>query len=193
MRPISTLGRRAFALSTSLGVRCVESQRDSGIKPRVASQRATLGKPSGTAPTPTGLRRLIHGPGHNPFRVEPHFIMMTQGSSCLATLGWRTQSLWDCPKEEDLLSPALSSFLRQEERESGPAPQDGLVEFGIGDDQHRPATKLELVKRPELIAPAFEHAVELFQVLLKEIAQQRQAGGTGKFFERFHVVVVLVI
>jgi len=34
--------------------------------------------------------------GHNPVGVATHFDTDTQGSSCLATLGWRTQSLWDC-------------------------------------------------------------------------------------------------
>ena len=34
------------------------------------------------ATTPLGLEKINH--------------KATQGSSCLATLGWRTQSLWDC-------------------------------------------------------------------------------------------------
>ena len=34
--------------------------------------------------------------GHNPVGVETHFDTVSQGSSFLATLGWRTQSLWDC-------------------------------------------------------------------------------------------------
>ena len=56
--------------------------------------RATLGYPSQFAPTPTGLRRLRSEPGHNPVGVAPHPVSLTQGSSCLATLGWRTQALW---------------------------------------------------------------------------------------------------
>ena len=34
---------------------------------------------------------------HNPVGVGDDLIPFTQGSSFLATLGWRTQSLWDCP------------------------------------------------------------------------------------------------
>jgi hypothetical protein len=34
--------------------------------------------------------------GHNPVGVETPFDMVTQGSSFLATLGWRKESLWDC-------------------------------------------------------------------------------------------------
>ena len=34
---------------------------------------------------------------HNPGGVETHFDTVAQGSSFLATLGWMTQSHWDCP------------------------------------------------------------------------------------------------
>ena len=34
--------------------------------------------------------------GLNPVGVEIHFDAVSQGSSFLATLGWKTQSLWDC-------------------------------------------------------------------------------------------------
>jgi len=33
--------------------------------------------------------------GCNPFRVEAVGLTISQGSSCRATLGWRTESLWD--------------------------------------------------------------------------------------------------
>jgi hypothetical protein len=36
------------------------------------------------------------GIGHNPLGVGKYFNILTQGSSFLATMGWRTQSLWDC-------------------------------------------------------------------------------------------------
>ena len=71
-----------------------ESQRDSGLQPRVARHElpwesgTQLHNPNGvaarrarTAATPLGLI---------PVRVP------TQGSSCLATLGWRTQPRWGC-------------------------------------------------------------------------------------------------
>jgi hypothetical protein len=71
-----------------------ESQRDSGSKPKVARNELPWGtgrktnNPNGVAAerlkpdaTPLGLKTI--GPG-------------TQGSSLLATLGCKTQSLWDC-------------------------------------------------------------------------------------------------
>ena len=71
-----------------------ESRRDSGAKPRVArnelpwEKRVATNNPNGVAArwwlrdtTPSGLK-TVRTP--------------TQGSSFLATLGWRPQSLWDC-------------------------------------------------------------------------------------------------
>ena len=52
---------------------------------------------AGRLPTPTGLRRyspcLFHS--HNPVGVGDACLARTQGSSCLATLGWKPQSRWD--------------------------------------------------------------------------------------------------
>ena len=71
-----------------------ESQRDSGSKPRVArnelpwenalrinNPNGVASSPSQDATTPLGLKTIP---------------TQTQGSSCLATLGWETQSRWDC-------------------------------------------------------------------------------------------------
>ena len=57
--------------------------------------------------TPTGLRHVRRAEGHNPFRVEHSrvehiWFTVSQGSSCLATLGWRTESLWDSRTEAPL-------------------------------------------------------------------------------------------
>src|SRR6266511_2244118 len=41
-------------------------------------------------------RHQTNGFGHNRVAVGFHLGTHTQGSSFLATLGWRTQSLWDC-------------------------------------------------------------------------------------------------
>ena len=72
----------------------LESQRDSDSKPRVARHElpwetwAKSNNPNGVAArrwkgdtTPLGLK-------------TPR--ALTPGSSCLTTLGWKTQSLWDC-------------------------------------------------------------------------------------------------
>ena len=64
--------------------------------------------------------------------------------------------------------------------------QDGLVEFGIGDDDHGSLAHFEFVERAELISPSFEDAMELFQVQLQQIAQERQSFGSGKFGQGSH-------
>ena len=66
-------------------------------KAQGCEERATLGHLAENVPTPTGLRHRFERDGrHNPVGVEGNFDIVTQGSSCLATLGWRTQSRWDC-------------------------------------------------------------------------------------------------
>ena len=56
--------------------------------------------------TPTGLRQAGRARGRNPFRVGEVWFTVSQGSSCLATLGWRTESRWDsrtdAPQARDL-------------------------------------------------------------------------------------------
>ena len=71
-----------------------ESQRDSGVKPRVARDEL----PWEMAPTGDNPNGVAAGAGsvrHNPVGVGPSRAG-TQGSSLLATLGWQTQSLRDC-------------------------------------------------------------------------------------------------
>ena len=57
-------------------------------------------------PTPTGLHETDGARGCNPFRVGDVWLTVSQGSSCLATLGWRTESRWDsrtdAPQARDL-------------------------------------------------------------------------------------------
>ena len=64
--------------------------------------------------------------------------------------------------------------------------QDGLVEFRIGDDDHRPLAHFEFIERAELITPSFENAMELFQVQLQQIAHERQSFGSGKIGQGSH-------
>ena len=45
--------------------------------------------------TPTGLRLARRNDGRNPVGVETHSRRVSQGSSCLATLGFETESRWD--------------------------------------------------------------------------------------------------
>ena len=70
-----------------------ESQRDSGLKPRVA--RNELPWEMGPwANNPTGVAARRRHRGATPLGLKI-FTAVTQGSSFLATLGWKTQSLWD--------------------------------------------------------------------------------------------------
>ena len=69
---------------------------------QACEERATLGyrRPNisnrnAVAATPVlSVRQNIC---HNPVGLVENFVPSTQGSSCVATLGWRTQSLWDWP------------------------------------------------------------------------------------------------
>jgi hypothetical protein len=76
-----------------------ESQRDSGPKPKVARHEL---------PWVNGVRNFSNPNGVAAFRrptvPQPRWgwwdlSRLTQGSSSLATLGWRTQSRWDCPQK----------------------------------------------------------------------------------------------
>jgi hypothetical protein len=42
-----------------------------------------------------------HQIGHNPVGVFDDLILLTQGSSFVATLGWTMQSLWDWQNHAD--------------------------------------------------------------------------------------------
>src|SRR5258705_7738999 len=53
------------------------------------------GKPGRRRTTPTGLRRNDQELRATLLGLEFR-VRLTQGSSLIATLGWRTQSLWDC-------------------------------------------------------------------------------------------------
>jgi len=71
-----------------------ESQRDSGSKPRVARYEL----PWENAPqtdNPNGVAARRNKRDTTPLGLKT-YTYSTQGSSCLATLGWRTQSRWDC-------------------------------------------------------------------------------------------------
>ena len=93
-----------FAVCRTFPARCCsERQRRSVLQPRVAPPGATLGlRPGMIEPQRgsglRGMRRSRSG-GH-PFRVQDFLCAVSQGSSFLATLGWRTESRWDSPRAE---------------------------------------------------------------------------------------------
>ena len=51
--------------------------------------------------------------------------------------------------------------------------------LGIGDHDDRFSAQLEGEERAELVAPSFEHAMELLQVQLQEVAEERQTSWPG--------------
>ncbi len=75
--------------------------------PRLRHRRY-LGCQAQTSTTPTGLRLGRHT-GHNPVGVGGWEQSFPQGSSCLATLGWRPQPRWGCQWQVPLsLAPGFS-------------------------------------------------------------------------------------
>ena len=76
------------------GKSTAESQRDSGLQPRVA--RNELPWENGSpAHNPNGVAARRRQPDATPLGLKT-VATATQGSSFLATLGWWTQSRWDC-------------------------------------------------------------------------------------------------
>ena len=68
-------------------------------KAQGCEERATLGNRRAHLTTPKGLwpkvARVRIRIGRNRFAVGDFLPTMSRGSSCLATPGWRSQSLWD--------------------------------------------------------------------------------------------------
>ena len=74
-----------------------------GFRPKAqgCEQRATLGNRRHDIHNPNGVVAISYASFprrrcRNPVGVGGFFSMFTQGSSFLATLGFGTQSLWDC-------------------------------------------------------------------------------------------------
>ena len=121
------LSRALVIIHNSRATLATESQRDSGPKPKVTRHElpwvnvGDFPNPNGVAavslPTPTQPRW-----GWLALRPQP------QGSSCLATLGWRPQSLWDCPADPRQVSGNENGFrplqrpLRWRAERPGPLP-----------------------------------------------------------------------
>ena len=74
-----------------------ESQRDSVLQPRVAP-RALPWVRNGIDHNPNGVAARLPTPAATPLGLAMKW-PVTQGSSFLATLGWRPQSHWDWPME----------------------------------------------------------------------------------------------
>ena len=92
------------------GISRAESQRDSDPKPRVASRELPWENRVVSA-NPNGVVARGRPGGATPLGLKTT-PTLTQGSSCLATLGWRTQSLWDCGIGGSSISPHDSGLAR---------------------------------------------------------------------------------
>jgi len=73
-----------------------ESQRDSGLKPKVARNELPWVDVVRNFFNPNGVVAAPWSTVPQPRWGWWDSLQLTQGSSFLATLGWRTQSRWDC-------------------------------------------------------------------------------------------------
>ena len=76
-----------------------QSQRDCDLRPKVGAPAPTLGHRSNKSSTATRLWRMWRAmdgrDGRNRVAVGNDLRTVTQGSSCLATLGFGSESRWD--------------------------------------------------------------------------------------------------
>ena len=72
-----------------------ESRRDCIVQPRVARHELPWEDHVKSASTPTGLHRRCPRVDTTPLGLTGHSNILTQGSSCLATLGLKIESLRD--------------------------------------------------------------------------------------------------
>ena len=104
IRPIELRTNRLVTASSERG--CVRIPTGFCPKAQGCAAGATLGhRPANiinrnavAAIPSSSVRRDVC---HNPVGVGSDLFSFSQGSSFLATLGWRTQSLWDCPNRAD--------------------------------------------------------------------------------------------
>ena len=81
---------------------CVRIPTGFRLKAQGCAAGATLGRRSTNIINRNAVVAIPFSPVtravcHNPVGVGSDLFSFTQGSSFLTTLGWRTQSLWDCP------------------------------------------------------------------------------------------------
>src|SRR6266404_1133694 len=86
---------RGLSLSTSWVGNCTNPE---GIPQQSRGLRGTSypGSIASGRANPIGVASVGGERGHNPVGVETRFARFPRVARGLATLGWRTQSLWDC-------------------------------------------------------------------------------------------------
>ena len=102
------LKQNALIIPMPCGNPDAESQRDSGSKPKVARNELPWENAPQTG-NPNGVVARRRKRDTTPLGLKT-FSCPTQGSSFLATLGWRTQSRWDCHQADFEVSPASHNF-----------------------------------------------------------------------------------
>src|SRR5882762_8825516 len=90
-------------------------QQSPGLRGTSSPGLVALGEP-----TPTGLCPWVPERSHNPVGVERQFAREPRVARRLATLGWRAQSLWDCPKCQSELGNAQPRGRGKGEGEGAP-------------------------------------------------------------------------
>jgi hypothetical protein len=101
LKKIRQIEIRTNRLVTELAERgCLQIPTGSRPKAQGCEERATLGyrptnTPNRNAVAALPLSSASHGICHNSFGVDNDLILFTQGSSCVATLGFMPESRWD--------------------------------------------------------------------------------------------------
>ena len=91
----------------------IQSQRDCVHQPRsrgVARDELPWENRANEPQLQRGCGRFAPNPAPTPLGLGG-FLRLTQGSSCLATLGWRTQSRWDCLRDRVEMRLGLKAAL----------------------------------------------------------------------------------
>jgi len=102
IRPIERRTNRIVTGSAGRG----SARIPKGFRPKArgCEERATLGHRPQNVFNRNAVAAISFVPvarhvRHNPVGVDENRIPLTQVSSCVATLGWRPESLWDSPAE----------------------------------------------------------------------------------------------
>ena len=102
LKKIRQIELRTNRIVTVAAVACARLRILKGFRPKAqgCEERATLGQRPARVINRNAVAAIpfsfaARGICHNPVGVGNDFIPFTQGSACVATLGWRPESLWD--------------------------------------------------------------------------------------------------
>ena len=105
---------------SSVGATSVcQSQRDCVLQPRVATKELPWVNCIKSPQPQRGCGTVDHGAATTPLGLKKLRPTATQGSSCLATLGFEPESLWDSPASPLKLFCAMFILFSKPRRQSG--------------------------------------------------------------------------